>query len=183
MHRRAAASTTTSKVAASRERRARRGTTLSNGGSIRNANGLLPHHLNYPDGKGKGLGKILLMLIVGTTCLCLTLIWGGAMYHFSTNSTSDSDGSDKGKKWKFGGVSLPKNALGRIRNDKSKYQSNHESISESIDQSPYTSTALEKNSHLGWQPAVVPFPLGSSISWRTCFKAAATSDGTDQPGE
>lgn len=176
MHRRAAASTTTSKVAESRERRARRGTKLSNGGGIRNANGLLPHHLNHPAEKGEGLGKFLMMVIFGTLFLCLTLFWGGAIYHFTTNSSSDGDGSGDGMKWKFGG-SLPENPLRRIRNDKSKYQSNHESVSESIDLGPYTSAALEKNPHLGWQPPVV----SSSISWRTCFKAAATSDGKDQP--
>lgn len=174
MHRRAAASTATSKVAASRERRARRGTKFSNGGGIRNANGLLPHHLHHPAERGGVLRK----LKFGTLCLCLMLIWGGAIHFFNTSSTNETDDRDESK-WKFGGVSLPKNPLRRIRNDKSKYQSNHESISEPIDQSPYTVSALEKNPYLGWQP---PF-IGSSISWRTCFKAAASSDGTDQPGE
>jgi hypothetical protein len=172
MHRRAAAST--SKVEASRERRARRGSKLSNGGGIRFANGLLPHHLHHPAERGGVLRK----LIFGTLCLLLILTWGAVIHFFNTSSINGTDGRDESK-WKFGGVSLPKNPLRRMRNDKSKYQSNHESIPEPVDQSPYTVSALEKNPYLGWQPPIV----GSSISWRTCFKAAATSDGTDQPGE
>ena len=48
-------------------------------------------------------------------------------------------------------------------------------------ENPYTAAALERNPYLGWQPAPVTSPLGSSFSWRQCFNATPESDGTDQP--
>lgn len=113
-------------------------------------------------------------ILVGTLLLCLTLIWGVAVYRLTTSSNSDSDAIHVGK---FGRVSLPKVSLKRMRNDESKHQSNDGGTSESINQSPYTSAALKKNPYLGWQPPAVTSP----DSWRSCFKAPPTSDGTDQP--
>jgi hypothetical protein len=108
-------------------------------------------------------------------------IWGGAVYHFTTSSDDISNGGAI-HVGKFGRVSLPKIALRRMRNGETKYVSEDGGIisSKSIDgQSPYTSSALKKNPYLGWQPPVIPPP----DSWRTCFKAPPTSDGTDQPGK
>ena len=174
MHRRTAASTTSSKVSASRERRAKRVNTLNNGGGIRNVNGHLPHHSkHHSDDKNTGIGKRVLLLAIGVIFVCLLLIWGGAMYHVSTNS----EDSRKTK------VSPSKNAPTprRMRNDKPKEEIVNEDIQSDPNQSPYTAEALVKNPHLGWQPPLVPSPLGSSFSWRTCFKADPKSDGTDQP--
>lgn len=187
MHRRASVSTSSSKVAASRERRALRN---GGGGSIRSDNGggggLLPHHLSAAGGKKRGegasVGKILLYIIVGALLLCLIFIWGGAVYHFTTSSDDSSTGGGILHVGKFGRVALPKNALRRIRNDETKHVSEDGGIiiSESIDgQSPYTLAALKKNPYLGWQPQMITPP----DSWRTCFKAPPTSDGTDQPGK
>lgn len=181
MHRRAAATTTSSKVAASRERRA-----LRNGGAggSSGGGGLLPHHLSAAGGKKRGegtsVGKILLWIIVGVLVLCLIFIWGGAVYHFTTSSDDVSNGGAI-HVGKFGRVSLPKNVLRRKRNDETKHVSEDGGIiPESIDgQSPYTSAALKNNPYLGWQPPVIPPP----DSWRSCFKAPPTSDGTDQPGK
>ena len=173
MHRRAAPSL---KVAASREARARRGNKLNNGGGIRNGNGLLPHHTKRNSyGKGKGSsssGRVVLLIAIGTIFVCLLLVWGGALYHVSSNA----DGEGEGKaKWKLGN---PKNAIRRIRNGVTKYHS----VPTNSDGNPYTSEALAKNPYLGWQPPMVPSPLGSAFSWRECFKADAKSDGSDQPG-
>jgi len=188
MHRRSAATPSSSKVAASRERRALRN---GGGGSIRSDNGggggLLPHHLSAAGGKKRGesstnVGKILLYIIVGALLLCLMFIWGGAVYHFTTSSDDSSNGGGTMHVGKFGRISLPKNALRRMRNDETKHVSEDGGIiiSESFDgQNPYTSAALKKNPYLGWQPPVVHPP----DSWRTCFKAPPTSDGTDQPGK
>mmetsp|Transcript_36153 Transcript_36153/g.66318 ORF Transcript_36153/g.66318 Transcript_36153/m.66318 type:complete len:550 (+) Transcript_36153:116-1765(+) len=181
MHRRTAASAASSKVSASRERRAKRVNTLNNGGGIRNVNGHLPHHSkNHSDDKSTGIGKRVLLLAIGLVFVCLLLIWGGAMYHVSTNSEDgSSEGSDKGRSKPK--VSLPKNTIRRMRNDNLKEQIVNEDIQSDPNQSPYTAAALVKNPHLGWQPPLVPSPLGSSFSWRTCFKADPKSDGTDQP--
>eukprot|EP00571_Detonula_confervacea_P003850 CAMPEP_0172321614 /NCGR_PEP_ID=MMETSP1058-20130122/43834_1 /TAXON_ID=83371 /ORGANISM="Detonula confervacea, Strain CCMP 353" /LENGTH=500 /DNA_ID=CAMNT_0013037169 /DNA_START=166 /DNA_END=1665 /DNA_ORIENTATION=+ len=171
MHRRTAATTPSSKVAASRERRARRGGNKSNnGGGVRNVNGHLPHHSkHYSNEKGMGLGKRITLLTIGLTFVCILLIWGAG--------NSDSRIS-------------PKNAIRRMRKGKSNYQSPREKTqpesilpqtSDVTNQNPYTVEALDKNPHLGWQPPLVPSPLGSSFSWRTCFKADPTSDGSDQP--
>lgn len=58
--------------------------------------------------------------------------------------------------------------------------SNYHISGNAIGQNPYTAEALEKNPYLGWQPPLVP-NLGSSFSWRKCFKASPKSDGSDQP--
>jgi glycoprotein-N-acetylgalactosamine 3-beta-galactosyltransferase len=183
MHqRRTAASATSSKVAASRERRARRGNKLNNGGGIRSANGHLPlHSKHHAEGNNAASGKRLLVIAIGLIVIFLLLVWGGALFHVTTNADGAGDG-DSGK-WKIGKVSLPKNALGRLRNDKSKYQSDPDALHSvgGSDLNPYTADALEKNPYLGWQPPLVPSPLGDSFSWRKCFKADAKSDGSDQP--
>ncbi|KAL7549258.1 hypothetical protein ACHAWF_012522 [Thalassiosira exigua] len=187
MHRRPVASSApSSKVAASRERRARRVNKLNNGGGIRNTNGHLPHHskhLSKENAMAMGPGKRVLLLAIGSLILCLLLVWGGALYNVATSS-GDSDGSDSSESgWKLGRVSLPKNVLRRKRNGPSGYHS-EPNPPEGLDvtnKSPYTREALEKNPYLGWQPPLVPSPLGSSFSWRKCFKASPKSDGTDQP--
>lgn len=101
--------------------------------------------------------------------------------------STNSDGSDVGrKKWE-----LPKNALRRMRNGKSAYESApKENIPEpdafqtadESDKNPYSPEALAKNPYLGWQPKPVP-PNGPSFSIRECFKADPKSDGSDQPGK
>jgi len=111
----------------------------------------------------------------------LLLIWVGAMYHVTMNSgDGKSEGTNKDS-WKIGKVFLPKNFIRRMRNGKSKYQSANEDIKPEPDQNPYSLTALKKNPFLGWQPPLTHSPLGSSFSWRTCFKADPKSDGSDQP--
>lgn len=188
MHRRTAHATpssSSSKVAASRERRATRNK-LSNGGGIRNINGNLPgsaskaskhHHYDI------GSGKRILVLAIGLLIACLLLFWGLALFHVSTTSDINSSG---GSNHMWGRVSLPKNALRRMRNGKSNYKSEPilvppQTADAANDQSPYTAEALDKNPHLGWQPQNVPSPIGNKFSWRTCFEADPTSDGSDQP--
>lgn len=177
MHRRPAASATSSKVAASRERRARRGDKLNSGGSIRSVNGHLPHHSKqHPEKKGAGVG-VGKCLLIGIVLLLVLLI-----NHYSSKSESTIDDNDAGR-WNLGKVLHPKNALKRMRNGKSNYHSSaHESIADETNSNPYTAEALSKNPYLGWQPSTVTSPLGSSFSWRECFKADAKSDGTGQPG-
>ncbi len=180
MHRRPAASATSSKVAASRERRARRVDKINSGGGIRNTNGHLPLHSKQPK-NGAGVGKCILFGLI----LFLVLL----INHFATNSASIADGKIDGR-WNFGQVLHPKNALKRIRIGSSKYHSAHNAIAADATSqiagasnlSPYTVEALNKNPHLGWQPPNLPSSLGSSFSWRDCFKADAKSDGTGQPG-
>mmetsp|Transcript_39012 Transcript_39012/g.82031 ORF Transcript_39012/g.82031 Transcript_39012/m.82031 type:complete len:556 (-) Transcript_39012:422-2089(-) len=186
MHRRTATSASSSKVAASRERRAKRVNKLSSGGGIRNANGHLPLHSKHHEGKSAGIAKII-ALAIGVIFVCLLVIWGGAIYHVTTTPDdidigSDGKGGVKGRLKKLANkVSLPKNALKRLRNGDSKYQSAIEDIQPESNEGPYTADALEKNPYLGWQPKPNPSPLGSDFSWRTCFKASQKSDGTDQP--
>lgn len=188
-HRRTAASSTTpSKVAASRERRARRVNKLNNGGGIRNANGHLPHHSkhHHPDDANAGLfGKRVLIIAFGLLVTCLLLIWGGAIYHVTTNTEDGGDDGGRGGGGGGGSRWNPKNALRRMRNGKPKYQSEpiapEEAAEVVADTNLYTADALEKNPYLGWQTPLVVSPLGSSFSWRTCFKADPKSDGSDQP--
>lgn len=181
MHRRPAASATSSKVAASRERRASRGEKLNNGGGIRNSNGSLPYQFKqHPENNGAGAGKCLLVTL-GSLLLLL-------IYHFCTKSSGTSDG-ENGNRWNLGKALHPKNSLKRIRNGNSNHHSSKDSIAADASSlvagasmSPYTVEALNKNPYLGWQPPLVPSPLGSSFSWRDCFKADPKSDGTNQPG-
>lgn len=187
MHRRATTSASSSAVSASRERRAKRVNKLT-GGSIKNVNGHSYHHSH----KLMGRGKRILLLAFWLSIVCLLLIWLGAMYRISTDSDDGSiEGGAEGR-WKFGRVSLPKNALRRMRKGKSKYETIKEDVQSEINQNPYSSEtllnenpysseALKKNPYLGWQPPLVHSPLGSSFSWRTCFKASPKSDGSDQP--
>jgi len=182
MHRRTAKAATSSKVSASRERRAQRVNKLNNGGGIKNVNGHLPHYSKQYSSESMSRTKRILLIAFGIVIFCLLVIWVGAIYHVTTNSEEDGSGEGVGKgRWKFGRVSLPKNALRRMRNGKSKYQSINEGTQPEPVQSIYTPEALKKNPHLGWQPQLVPSPHGSSFSWRACFKADPKSDGTDQP--
>ncbi len=184
MYRRPTASAASSKVAASRERRARRGDKLNSGGGIRNTNGHLPLHSKQPpEKKGAGVGKCILFGLI----LLLVLL----INHFATNSARITAGEHDGR-WNFGKVLHPKNTLKRIRNANSNYHSVHDAIAADATSqsqvagasnlSPYTVEALNKNPYLGWQPPNLLSPLGSSFSWRDCFKADAKSDGTGQPG-
>ncbi|KAL7529918.1 hypothetical protein ACHAXR_005802 [Thalassiosira sp. AJA248-18] len=178
MHRRTAVP---AKVAASRERRARRVNKLHHGGGIRNGNGHLPHHSKHNLHENKGVWQRIIWLIVGLLIVCLLLIWGGAVFHITTSTEDSSEGIETGKQGGFGRLSLPKNALRRMRNGKSEADVPKKIADVITNEGPYTAEALRKNPHLGWQPPIVPSPLGSSFSWRTCFKAEPKSDGTDQP--
>mmetsp|Transcript_23953 Transcript_23953/g.50138 ORF Transcript_23953/g.50138 Transcript_23953/m.50138 type:complete len:539 (-) Transcript_23953:373-1989(-) len=169
MHRRTATSASSSKVSASRERRAKRVNKLNNGGIKKQG-----HPKQYS-------GKRILFLASGLLIVCLLLIWVGAMYHVTRNSGDGKSEGGNEDSWKIGKVSLPKNAIRRMRNGKSKYLSANEDIKSEPDQNPYSLTALKKNPYLGWQPPLTHSPLGSSFSWRTCFKADPKSDGSDQP--
>jgi len=164
-----------SKVAASRERRAaRRGNKLVNGGGIRN-NGRnnLPYH-NIKQHDKLGAKKVVLLFAIGTVFIFLLMMWGGAIYHVTTEDESGTK-----KKWKIGN---PKNALlKRMRNGNVSNYHSEPIISQDISTDPYNTKALAKNPYLGWQPPLVPSPKGSSFTFRDCFKADAKSDGTNQP--
>ena len=175
MHRRSAASaaSSTSKVAASRERRAKRANKM--GGGIRNGNGQLPLHSKHKSDQSEGAGQRIILLIGGTIIICVLGLWGGALLHVTTSSDGSSSGTKLGR---------AKDALKRMRNGKSNYQSEPAvpvNAADTSDGSPYMADALDKNPYLGWQPPSNPSPLGSSFSVRKCFKAGPKSDGSDQP--
>lgn len=157
MHRRTAPSlSASSKVAASRERRARR--KIPNGNGIQRSSAKTNSALAY--------GQRILVLTVSLIVVILILLWIGAMFHLSTTTSQ----SDEGK-------------MSAIRNKlfDAKPKINMPVRPYDGSTNPYTSAALEQNPYLGWQPADVPSPLGTSFSWRQCFKADPKSDGKDQP--
>eukprot|EP01082_Thalassiosira_pseudonana_P001289 g1573.t1 g1573 contig10:2367169-2368815(-) len=178
MHRRAAApSVSSSRIAASRDRRAaRRTNNLINAGAgsigiIHNPTNSHSNGRHHNKSSGGNLKRIA-FVGVGVVVLFLLVAWGGALYHVTTSSSDGDDHNVVG-----GGV---KNALRRMRNPYNKPIKKSGRTSSSIDYTnPYTLDSLKHNPHLGWQPKIHPSP--PSFSWRTCFKADAKSDGTDQP--
>lgn len=154
MHRRAASSSTSSKVAASRERRERR----------KIQNGMQRSAARPFNNGGLGYGQRIMIISVTLIVVILLLLWIGAMFHLSS-TTHNSEGRPGQQ------MIMPS----AIRNDKPIIRSHDSS------ENPYTTTALAENPYLGWQPKLVSSPLGSSFTWRTCFKASAKSDGSDQP--
>jgi hypothetical protein len=161
MHRRTAPTlASSSKVAASRERRARR--------KIQNGNGM--HRSSAKSYNALGYGQRILILTVSLLVVILLLFWIGAVFHLSSTTTQ----SDEGR-------------MPAIRNNLLNFKPNNKP-SNNVPvrpydgrKNPYTNTALAKNPYFGWQPTLASSPLGSSFSWRKCFKADAKSDGTDQP--
>mmetsp|Transcript_31612 Transcript_31612/g.63856 ORF Transcript_31612/g.63856 Transcript_31612/m.63856 type:complete len:530 (-) Transcript_31612:107-1696(-) len=159
MHRRTAPSlAASSKVVASRERRARR--------KVQNGNGM--NRSSAKSNSALGYGQRILVLTVSLIVVILILVWIGAMFHLSTTTSQ----SDEGRV-----PSIRNNLL----NDKPKIKKNTPVRPYDGSKNPYTSTALAQNPYLGWQPTLASSPLGSSFSWRQCFKADPKSDGTDQP--
>ena len=159
MHRRTAPSlAASSKVVASRERRARR--------KVQNGNGM--NRSSAKSNSALGYGQRILVLTVSLIVVILILVWIGAMFHLSTTTSQ----SDEGRV-----PSIRNNLL----NDKPKIKNNTPVRPYDGSKNPYTSTALSQNPYLGWQPTLASSPLGSSFSWRQCFKADPKSDGTDQP--
>lgn len=166
MHRRTAPSlAASSKVAASRERRAARKKIQNGSGRA----GPLQRSSKRSNSGGLGYGQRILVLTVSLIIVILILFWIGAMFHLSTTTTSQSD---------EGRMPAIRNNL---LNGKPKLNNNMPVHPYDGSTNPYTSTALAQNPYLGWQPALVSSPLGSSFSWRECFKATPKSDGTDQP--
>lgn len=168
MHRRTAASTpaTSSKVAASRERRAAR---LRNNNLNGGAGGIgVPYNGQHNKRDGGDVKKKIIIAVGTLTVGILSGLWVAALYHVTANN-SEADGSSAGS-----GKFLPKtmNTLRHIRNTKDRAQlSDYSNI--------YTTEALEKNPYLGWQPTIAA--SDSSFSWRSCFKAKPSEDGTNQP--
>lgn len=152
MHRRTAPSlAASSKVAASRERRARR--KIQNGSGMQRSSARSNGSLGYV--------QRILVLTVSLIVVILILFWIGAMFHLSTTTSQSEEGRMP---------AIRNNLLNDVPVRPYDGSTN-----------PYTSTALAQNPYLGWQPTLVSSPLGSSFSWRQCFKATPKSDGTEQP--
>jgi glycoprotein-N-acetylgalactosamine 3-beta-galactosyltransferase len=110
-----------------------------------------------------GYCQRILILSVSLILVILLLVWIGAMFHLSTITTQSDERLS-------------------VRDMQKKHILNKPPVRlHDSGENPYTAKALEKNPHLGWQPTLISSPLGSSFSWRTCFKAEAKSDGSDQP--
>lgn len=182
MHHRKGAATpaTSSKVAASRERRAARlrNNNLTGAGSLG-----IPYngHSNTHHQSDKGVFQKKLIIAAGTLAIgIISGLWIAALYHVSTNSDPTQHGGVRSGK-----LFLPKtmNTLRRIRKSlgdtKSRYDGSEKDAEMKDYSNPYTPEALEKNPFLGWQPKIDP--PDSSFSWRSCFKAKPTEDGTNQP--
>jgi len=187
-HRRTKAATTTSssKVSASRERRARR---KLDGGATNGCHG---------DGGGKGYGARVVLLAVGSIVLGAVILWGGALHRVTTTTEAESDGDKGGNRVlsQLGKFPLPK-GMKRLRNSKihkpppndadivtdiiKDDNTNNNNNNNNNNDNPYNPAALAKNPHLGWQPPLLPSPLGYSFSWRVCFRADAKNDGSAQP--